>query len=81
MSTVNIHQAKTHLSRLIDKAVQGETTIISKAGKPVAKLAPLDSTADKDRKRTGFMKNGIKVPSDFDRIGEKEIERLFGGKE
>lgn len=80
MSTVNIHQAKTHLSRLIEKAAQGETTIISKAGKPVAKLAPLDAPAGKSRKRIGFLKGTMKVPADFDRMGEKEIERLFGGK-
>lgn len=80
MSTVNIHEAKTHLSRLIEKAAQGETTIISKAGIPIAKLVPLDAPAGKARKRIGFLKGAIKVPADFDRMGEEEIERLFGGE-
>lgn len=78
MKTVNIHEAKTHLSRLIDAAVKGEPFIIAKAGKPLVKVAAIDAATDKPRKRTGFMAGRIKVPDDFDRMGAKEIEGLFG---
>ena len=78
MKTVNIHEAKTHLSRLIDAAVKGEPFIIAKAGKPLVKVAAIDAVTDKPRKRTGFMAGRIKVPDDFDRMGAKQIERLFG---
>jgi prevent-host-death family protein len=78
MKTVNIHEAKTHLSRLIDAAVKGEPFIIAKAGRPLVKVAAIDASADKQRKRTGFMVGRIKVPDDFDRMGAEEIERLFG---
>jgi len=44
LRTVNIHEAKTHLSRIVDKAVNGEETLIAKAGKPVARLVPLTRT-------------------------------------
>jgi len=81
MQTVNIHEAKTNLSRLIEKAVGGESFIIAKAGKPLVKVSRLD--ADNDAapvKRLGFMSGQISVPDDFDRMGSEEIERLFEGK-
>ncbi len=76
METVNIHEAKTHLSRLIDQAANGEPFIIAKAGKPLVKVVALDKP--KKMKRIGFMRNQISVPDDFDRMGEAEIEQLFG---
>lgn len=79
MTTVNIHEAKTHLSRLVDKAARGEPFIIAKAGKPLVKVVPLDSPTSGRKRRIGFMKGRIKVPRDFDRMGSAEIERLFGG--
>jgi prevent-host-death family protein len=79
MTTVNIHEAKTHLSRLVDKAARGESFIIAKAGKPLVKVVPLDSPTGGRKRRIGFMKGRIKVPRDFDRMGSAEIERLFGG--
>jgi len=65
--TINIHQAKTHLSRLIEQAVKG--------GEPVVKVAPIARQV----RRLGFMAGRIAVPDDFDRMGSREIERLFGG--
>ena len=79
MRTVNIHQAKTHLSRLVERAAKGESFVIAKAGKPVVKVTPLDAPAPAEARRLGFMAGQIAVPDDFDRMGSKEIARLFGG--
>jgi prevent-host-death family protein len=75
MVTVNIHEAKTHLSKLIDRAVKGETFVIAKAGKPLVKVTAID--APKTPRRLGFLAGEIAVPKDFDRMGEKEIAALF----
>jgi prevent-host-death family protein len=64
MTTVNIHVAKTHLSRLVEQAAAGEEIIIAKAGKPMAKLVPLD--AAKPKRKLGLLKGQIKIPDDFD---------------
>lgn len=80
MRKVNIHEAKTHLSRLIDETIKGEPFIIAKAGKPLVKVIPLDSPTPNQRRRLGFMAGQIKVPRDFDRMGSVEIEKLFGGE-
>ena len=79
METVNIHQAKTHLSRLIDRIARGGGFIIAKAGKPVAKLVPLSAPDAGKTQRLGFMAGQLRVPDDFDRMGEQEIEGLFSG--
>jgi len=76
--TVNIHEAKTHLSRLVDEAANGEPFVIAKAGKPLVKVVPLDAPAVTERRRVGFMIGEIDVPDDFDRMGQEEIERMFG---
>jgi prevent-host-death family protein len=76
MKTVNIHDAKTHLSRLIEEAAGGEPFVIAKAGKPLVKVVPLD--APKAAQRVGFLRGEIEVPEDFDRMGSAEIEKLFG---
>lgn len=76
MKTVNIHEAKTQLSRLVDRAARGESFIIAKAGKPLVKVTALDAAAAP--KRLGFMKGEIEVPDDFDRMGDAEIAALFG---
>jgi prevent-host-death family protein len=78
MRTVNIHQAKTQLSRLVDEASRGESFIIAKAGKPLVKVTPLDAPSAAQRKRVGFLAGQIEVPEDFDEMGREEIERLFG---
>jgi prevent-host-death family protein len=77
MKTVNIHEAKTHLSRLIDRAAKGEPFVIAKAGKPMVKVTAVGAASPGVR-RTGFLKGQIRVPDDFDRMGSKEIEEIFG---
>jgi len=79
MQTVNIHEAKAHLSRLVEKAAKGEPFVIAKAGKPLVKVTSLDTPAAGQIRRLGFMAGRIVVPDDFDRMGNAEIERLFGG--
>ena len=76
MVTVNIHEAKTQLSKLVDRAAKGEPFIIAKAGKPLVKVVALD--APRRPQRLGFMKGEILVTDDFDRMGEAEIAALFG---
>lgn len=80
MRTVNIHEAKTHLSRLIERAVRGEPFIIAKAGRPMVKVAAVEPSAADGPRRLGFLVGEIDVPDDFDRMGEREIEALFGQK-
>jgi len=80
MRTVNIHEAKTHLSRLVERAANGESFIIAKSGKPLVKVVPLDAPPDKKPGRIGFMKGQIKVPDDFDTMMAEEIEDMFYGK-
>jgi antitoxin (DNA-binding transcriptional repressor) of toxin-antitoxin stability system len=77
MKTVNIHHAKTHLSRLIEQAINGEPFIIAKAGKPMVKVTAID--APKNKKRFGFLAGKIVVPDakTFNSMGAKEIAALF----
>jgi prevent-host-death family protein len=75
MARINIHDAKTHLSRLIVRAQKGEEIIIAKAGKPVAKLVRVNSKP-KRKAAFGFMKGKIWIAPDFD-APDPEIERLF----
>ncbi|HEY7245450.1 MAG TPA: type II toxin-antitoxin system prevent-host-death family antitoxin [Xanthobacteraceae bacterium] len=77
MRTVNIHEAKTHLSRLVEQAAKGEAFIIAKSGKPLVKVMPLDARRD-GRQRLGFLAGEIAVPDDFNSMGQDEIERRFG---
>jgi prevent-host-death family protein len=81
MKTVNIHQAKTQLSKLVDDASKGKPFIIAKAGKPMVKVIAIDSPNLKKRSRLGFMAGEFEVPDDFDTIGSDEIQRLFSGEE
>jgi prevent-host-death family protein len=74
MKTVNIHEAKTHLSRLIDRAAKGEPFVIARAGKPMVKVTAVEAASSTPR-RTGFLKGQLKVPDDF---GSKEIAAIFG---
>ncbi len=76
MVTVNIHEAKTQLSKLVDRAAKGESFVIAKAGKPLVKVTALDTP--RTPRRLGFMAGEIEVPKDFDRMGEAEIAALFG---
>ena len=78
MKTINMHEAKTHLSRLVERAVRGEPFIIAKAGKPLVKVMAVDAP-DQGTSRLGFMRDQIAVPDDFDEMGKADIERLFAG--
>ena len=80
MNTYNIHDAKTHLSRLVEKAAKGESFLIAKAGKPMVKVIALDSPGPSQKKRFGFMAGQIQVPENFNTMGAEEIQRLFEGK-
>lgn len=77
MHTVNIHEAKTHLSRLVEQAAAGDFFVIAKAGKPMVKVIPFHAPNLPEMKRLGFLKGQIKVPSDFDQMGAQYIEQLF----
>ena len=77
MQTYNIHDAKTHLSKLVEMAARGESFVIAKAGKPMMKVIALDTPESSQMKRFGFMAGQIKVPDDFNTMGAGEIQSLF----
>lgn len=81
MLTINIHQAKTHLSRLVEEAAQGKAFIIAKAGKPMVKVSPLAPEDGQVVERMGFMAGEIATPEDFNTLGASEINRLFEGQD
>ena len=72
---VNVHEAKTHFSKLLERVAVGEEVIIAKAGKPVAKLVPIPS--ERPRFKLGSAKGEFVVPDDFNDPLPKEIEDLF----
>ena len=80
MLTVNIHDAKTKLSKLVELAAQGESFIIAKAGKPMVKVVPLGKAETGTATRLGFMAGEFSVPDDFDQMGSGEIKSLFAGR-
>jgi len=75
MKRVNIHEAKTHLSRLLEEVSSGEEVIISKAGKPIAKLVRFEPATGK--RKLGLMKGQIKISEDFDAPLPPEILAAF----
>lgn len=77
MQTINIHEAKTQLSKLVERAAKGESFVIAKAGKPMVKVTALDAPESTQMKRFGFMAGQIKVPEDFNTMGADEIQDLF----
>ncbi len=77
--TINIHEAKTQLSKLVEQAVKGDSFIIAKAGKPLVKVTALDAPTGAQKRRLGFMEGQIQIPDDFDQMGSDEIEKLFAG--
>jgi prevent-host-death family protein len=77
-SIVNIHDAKTHLSRIIDEVAAGAEVIIAKAGKPMARLVPIAAPAK--QKRLGLLKGKIKIPDDFNAPLDEEILKSFEGR-
>jgi prevent-host-death family protein len=78
MRQVNIHEAKTHLSALVDEAASGEPFIIAKSGRPLVTVAPYVPAAPLPR--TGFLKGAVSIPPDFDSMGIIEIGELFGAR-
>lgn len=81
MKHVNIHDAKTNLSKLVDQAAKGEPFVIAKAGRPLVKVVPLDAPETSRMRRIGFLAGRINVPADFDRMAEREIAEIFGASE
>jgi prevent-host-death family protein len=77
MKSVNIHEAKTQLSKLVEQAAHGEPFIIAKAGKPMVKVVAIDAPAAKKIQRLDFMKGQFSVPDDFDTMMSDEIEQMF----
>lgn len=80
LPTVNIHEAKTHLSRLVEKAANGESFIIAKAGKPMVRVTAVDAPPPHKQRRIGFGTGLSKIPKDIKKPFEKEIEDMFYGK-
>lgn len=78
MHTVNIHQAKTNFSKLVDAVMHGEEIIIAKAGKPAAKLVPI--TVMKPKRKPGALKGKIKISRDFNAPLPDDILDQFEGK-
>ncbi len=77
MKTVNMHEAKTHLSRLVEEAIRGEDFVIARAGKPLVKVTAVDAPSG-PTSRIGFLP-GLRFPEDFDNLGREEITGLFEG--
>lgn len=76
---MNIHQAKTHHSRLVDLTANGRPFIIAKAGRPLVKVTPIGAPEPGSERQIGFLIGHGEVLEDFDRMGSEEIERLFNG--
>lgn len=79
MTTVNVHEAKTHLSRLLERVEAGEEVVIARAGTPVARLTSIAPPTP--RPRIGFMAGAFTVPDDFDDMAREEIDALFLGED
>ena len=80
MRQVNIHEAKTNLSRLIEMAARGESFVIAKSGRPMVLVSAYAPPPD-PAKRLGFLKGRLEVPADFDLLGVEEIRAMFAGHE
>ncbi|MGH9468245.1 MAG: type II toxin-antitoxin system Phd/YefM family antitoxin [Terriglobales bacterium] len=77
MKVVNMHAAKTNLSRLVEEAVAGEPFVIAKAGKPLVEVKRIQPGGDKPR--TGFALGKYKIPDDFNTMMADEIDAMFYG--
>ncbi len=75
MRTVNMHEAKTNLSRLVEAAVQGEPFVIARSGNPAVRVTAIE--APRSARRIGFMEGEFSVPEDFDTMGAEEIQAMF----
>ena len=76
MNAVNVHEAKTHFSRLLKRVIQGEEILIAKSGEPVAKLVPLP----RRKRQPGSLKGQIRIREDFDAPLPEDLVRAFGGE-
>jgi prevent-host-death family protein len=84
MRTINIHQAKTHLSRLVDEAEQGDSFIIAKAGKPKVLVTRLNAPAVPAKRRLGLLEGMYTLPDNYwqiDKEMDQEIEKIFFGED
>ena len=81
MRTVNMHEAKTHLSRLVKAAAEGEPFVIARAGEPVVKVIAVNAPDAASHSRLGFLAGRIRVPDDFDRMGAEAVRSMFEGGE
>ena len=79
MRIYDVNEARTDLSRLIERAVEGESFVIAKAGKPMVKVMAIDAPEPLEVKRVGFMAGQIKVPDDFNAMGSDDIQEVFKG--
>ena len=80
MRQINIHEAKTNLSKLVEQAVRGESFVIAKSGKPMVTVSAYTPPPD-PAKRVGFLKGRLQVPEDFNSMGKEEIEAMFAGEQ
>jgi prevent-host-death family protein len=80
MTTINLHAAKTHFSRLVDEAAAGQEIIIAKAGKPVAKLVPLTPLEPRPKRRLGGLAGRAVIPADFDAPLPADVIDGFEGR-
>jgi prevent-host-death family protein len=78
MAIVNLHEAKTHLSRLVDRASRGESFVIAKAGKPLVRVIAIE--APSAPQRLEFLEGELRVPEDFDDMGREQIVAWFAGR-
>ncbi len=79
IKVINIHEAKTHLSRIIDEVAAGREVVIAKSGKPMARLSPITESVKK--KRLGLLKGRISVPDDFNVPLPDEVLATFEGRQ
>lgn len=78
MKTVNMHDAKTHLSKLVEAATKGEPFVIAKSGKPLVKVVVLEGA---EPKRLGFLAGKANIPDDFDDMGSDDVQAMFVGSD
>lgn len=79
MRVVNLHEARTQLSRLVEAAANGEPFVIAQAGKPVVKVVALEAPGAGPVRRVGFMAGEVSVSDGFDHMDSKDIRPMFEG--
>ncbi len=79
MRSVNIHEAKTHLSRFLDCVAAGEEVVIARAGKPVARLVPL--APERTKRTLGLGKGRFHLPEDLDAGDDETLRAMFEGED